>query len=129
MQYFDQYFNIQDFEFINDAFECCNLIMKNHGEICDTYKLAKSFFDDRDKLVEKYGEYDANQDSYIVTDEDKMIDFDDELEDLESAFLSDLKGEYKYMLSKEYDYYTSFQAVSDNLIDLEYEFTEDGEIV
>ena len=37
----------------SDAHETANLIIANHGETCDTYKLAAEYLKDRDKVIDE----------------------------------------------------------------------------
>jgi len=107
--------------------ETATKILQNHGESCDTYQLAKEFNEEYDNLVEKYGSYDANQDSYIV-DEENEYDFDQEVDELESEYEKMLGEEYLSILRKEYEWLTSEEQIDESIRINEYEFTEDGKI-
>lgn len=108
--------------FMESARETAEAILKEHGTICDTYKLAGSFLSDRDKLIDeapkdKDGEF---EDEY---------ELDGQLDDLEYEFRKELLEEYSIMLQREYEYRTSEEAILETLIANEYEFYEDGTIV
>lgn len=102
-------------EFTEDACYSAYKILENHGEDCETTKLAQKFISDRDAVVEKFS-----------THGHRPEDMDDELDQLEEDFLYNLKEEYLSMLSKEYDYLTSREAVEETIKINEYDFLEDG---
>jgi|LakMenEpi03Aug12_release.lakeMendotaPanAssembly.Ray.scaffolds.fasta_scaffold1071204_1 hypothetical protein len=106
------------------ANEVADLIKSNHGESCDTYKLACVFFDEYNDLVKKYSDG-------IETDkvhEDNEYDFDREVEELEEEFTKNLLEEYSIVLQKDYEDLWSDEAVSETIRANEYEFLEDGTI-
>jgi len=81
-------------------------ILDNHGDQCDTYKLAQEY---RDKVGE-------NEDG-------DRID-----EDEDDNFLYALKEEYLSILRKEYDYLTSREAIVETIEANQYEFDENGNL-
>ena len=89
-------------KFINSAKDCARLITKNHGEECSTYVTASDFIQE-----------------YNKTDDDKI-------EELEEQFLKDILEDYKKILSEEYEYQTSKEAIIETILANEYEFTEEG---
>jgi len=97
----------------NDAHETADLIIANHGETCDTRKLA-----------DEYLKAHAN----LGRDEDGDI-FTDLLEDLDAEFVRALGEEYLSLLRKEYEYLTSEDAIVETIKANEYEFTEDGKLI
>ena len=97
-------------------------ILKEHGETCDTYKLAAAFLADREDLVKKYS------DGGDKVTEENEYDFDCELDDLESEFLSDMGEEYLSSLSKEYDYLTGEEAIKETIEANEWEFDTGGNL-
>jgi len=68
--------------FIDNACITANKIIEEHGETCETYKDAKTFLSDWNKLVEKYSDGIKKN---IVTYENES-DFDSEADDLEQDF-------------------------------------------
>lgn len=108
--------------FIDSAPEIANKILKEHGETCDTYKTAAEFLDNYDKLVAKYSDGDGEK-----VKEVNEQDFDNEADDLEQDFKSDISGDYLKILRDEYEYLTSSDAIKETLIANDYEFTQDGE--
>lgn len=106
------------------AEEVADKIIANHGESTGTYKLAKEYVSDFNKLVEKY----SDGDNKTVVAEDKQGDFDDELSDLDEEFKKQLLNEYLSILDKEYEYLTSDEAVTETIIANDYEFTKDGKL-
>lgn len=104
------------------ATEIANKIIAEHGDACDTYKLAASFLADRDKLVAKYSDG-VTLDEVL---EDNECDFDQEADELSEEFLKDLKEEYRSILTKQYEYLTSEEAIKESIEGNEVEFLEDG---
>lgn len=97
--------NTFDIEFFDSAIIVAEKIIEKHGEKCDTYKIAKSFYDQWHKLGE-----------------------DDDHDEIENEFQSDIGQDYLSMLRKEYEYRTSEKAIIETIEANDYEFTEDGEI-
>jgi hypothetical protein len=92
--------------------ECAEAILKNHGEGCDTYILAKQFLEDLKGLGDEESEdYDS-----------------DAKEDLEQEFERALKEEYLSILRNEYEYLTSEEAIVESIEINKYEFNEEGEL-
>ncbi|MGD0340536.1 MAG: hypothetical protein ABSA76_02345, partial [Bacteroidales bacterium] len=101
-------------EFINSAPEVAEAIMQNHGKDCETYKTAKTFLDDLNALT---GQYPNIEDAP-----------EDEMEELEDEFLKSICEDYRIILTKEYEYLTSEEAIIETIKANEYEFTEDGKL-
>ena len=104
-----------------DAHETARLIIENHGEACDTYKLAAEYLKDHDKIIDE-AERDEDgelSDEYTV---DKLLD------ELNAEFERALGEEYLSMLRKEYEYLTSEEAIIKTIEANEYEFTKDGKM-
>lgn len=109
-------------EFIQGAEHCANLILKEHGKDCDTYKEAKHYFELRDALVEKYSD---GINKNIVTEEN-VYDFDGECDDLDNEFKEQILECYSIMLQNEYEYQQTDEAVKETIEANDYEFNEDG---
>lgn len=88
----------------NYADQVIEAILKNHGETCETYKIAKRF---------------ENQ----VLDEDERWN-----EDAVIEFKQELENEYLTMLRNEYDYLTSEVVILETIEVNDYDFTEDGKL-
>jgi hypothetical protein len=97
-------------------------ILKNHGEMCETYKIAVEFFEEYDSLVKKYS------DGGDTVTEENEYDFDQEADELESEYEKKLGEEYLSMLERDYEYRTSEEAIIETIEANEYEFTEDGKL-
>jgi hypothetical protein len=94
--------------------ESIEKILDDHGEDCDTYKLAllyKPQFEELDRKEQ------ANEDE----------DYSGERDELESEYTYALREEYLSILRKEYEYLTSNECVDDTIRANEYEFLEGGE--
>lgn len=79
-------------------------ILKNHGESCDTYKIAKEY-------LPKY---------------EKSKKEDDTLDDLREEYAGKLCQCYLKMLTDEYNYFTSEEAILETIEANEYTFESDG---
>ena len=107
---------------IADCYATANLILKNHGDMCNTYTIATAFTREYDMLVEKYSD---GVNSEIVAQENED-DFDNEVNTLENLFKKDIKAELLTLLIGEYDYKTSDEAIKKTIESNEYEFLIDG---
>lgn len=93
----------------NWSIDSANKIIKNHGETCETYKLAKQF-------IEDYAKFDSESKDYS-----RM-----EFKEFEEQFLQNILEEYLTMLKHDYDYHTSDEAVSEYIIENDIVFDENG---
>lgn len=109
-------------KFIEDADYCARKIIAEHGNSCETYKLAKNYFAEYNDLVTKYS--DGIQTDKVA--EDNEYDFDQEADELADEFLKNLLAEYANILQQECDYLQSEKAIIETIEANEYEFTEDG---
>jgi hypothetical protein len=83
-------------------------ILKDHGDMTETYKTATQY-------------------------KESLYTFDEEGEEIEDKdaiheFLNDLLQDYWIMLRNEYEYLTSEEAIIETIEANEYEFTEKGEM-
>lgn len=105
--------------------ECCDLIHKNHGEQCATYKTATDFELKWNELVTKYSDG-------ITTDkvsEENESDFDNQADELETEFKHSLLEDYRILLNREYEYLTSREAIEESIRANEYEFLPNGKLI
>jgi hypothetical protein len=109
-------------KFIESAFDCASKIIREHGEICETYKTAKAFLSDWSELVTKYSDG-INTEKVC---EDNEYEFDQEADELESEFLKSILEDFSIILQNEYEYLYSDEAVRETIEANEYEFTEEG---
>lgn len=106
-----------------DSFsEIAELIIKNHGKDCGTYKLADEFLNEWTKLVANH----SDGISINKVAEDKEAEFDELADDLEKYYTNSLLEEYLIILSHEYEHLTSKEAIIETIEANEYEFTQDG---
>lgn len=111
-------------KFQDGASETASKIIKEHGENCNTYKLAGNFLANWDNEVAKHSDG-------IDTDrvsEEKESEFDLVANELEAEFLNDILHEYTLMLRNEYEYRAGEEAIKETIIANEYEFTKDGKL-
>lgn len=101
-----------------------NKIVKDPGENCDTHKLAKKYIADWTDLVKKHSDG-VNTEKVA---EENVSEFDEEANDLDREFETDLLSEYLTILKKEYDYLTSEAAIINSFEANEYYFDETGKI-
>lgn len=106
---------------IMDTEQTAHDIMKQHGEHCDTYQTAAEYLKTRDTLITDWLQ-DENGD-YVNEDE-----LDSKLDELGNDFEYAILEEYRVILTKEYDYLTSDQTISDSLIANDYNFTIEGDM-
>ena len=123
------------------------LILEQHGEGCDTYRLAEIYLEDLYVLEKRYG----RAEHALNAIEDKFGDLypyqypakyykayrridelcDELLEDipeLHEQFRGDISREYIYMLRKEWEYMNSREYITEHIRANGYEFTADGEL-
>lgn len=103
-------------KFIEYADTVAELILENHGAMCETYKTAQEYLATKKSLDEKY-----TQDQ-----KDSENEYDGELEDLKDEFLKSLLEDYSIMLQKEYEYLTSREHIEETIQINEYTFDENG---
>lgn len=91
-----------------------NNIIKDHGEETKTYLLAQEY---KKKLC-------------VLKFLDRISDNqEEELQDLTEEFEKELLEEYHKMLSEEYDYLTSDEGIKECILNNDYEFDEDGNMI
>ena len=103
-----------DTEMLFGGSEVAEGIIENHGETCETYKIAKKFEAMYKDLDEKYAKH------------EELHDFEQESFELDSDFKEELQAEYLKMLSRESDYLMTDEAIKETIISNEYEFLADG---
>lgn len=105
---FDTYYNTIGGEWIESPYKVIELIKKNHGEQCETYKTALQYESEFSKLGE---DEDGNQ----IEDEN-----------IEDDFRRALLEDYLIMLRKEVEYMESEEAISEAMEANEYTFLDNG---
>ena len=118
--------------FTQDALGVADVILREHGEQCETYKTAY-------KYVEDYWQLYCQEDADMLCMPGKARDWDfvtyteygdpENLEDLNKEFLRSLCEDYKIILQNEYEYLTSEEAIVETIQANEYEFTAEGEMI
>ena len=104
-------------EFIDSAIAIAENILKEHGENCQTFKTAVKYLDEYEKLLteqEQFGE-DSEQ-------------LEEEIEELGIEFKQSIEEDYRILLSKEYEYLTSEEAVKETIKANDYEFLSTGKM-
>lgn len=86
------------------ALQVAEEIIKQHGESCDTYKVAKQFIEDFKKLESQDQEDDGS------------------IDELKENFKIDISTEYLHKLKQKFEYLTSDEAIKESLIANEFEF-------
>jgi hypothetical protein len=119
----DIYRGICKIEFLQGIEFTVYKILKNHGESCETYKLAKEYNKDFDLLVAKY----SNGIKTDIVDEENEEEFDEEIKDLEMNFKHALEEEYLSKLTMEYEWFYSNGYAIEYFNDMDYKFLENGE--
>jgi hypothetical protein len=101
-------------EFMISAPETAELIKIGHGKECETHKTSTTFLNALNELTSKHS--DIND----VSEED--------IEELEDEFLKSLCEDYRIMLTQNYEYYTSKEAIIETIEANEYDFDENGNL-
>ena len=107
-------------EFTLSACEVAQNILNSHGDHCETFETAKDFLDEWNPIFADY--MDEHSENY------ESGDLEDTMMDLEQDFLESLCEDYRIMLSKEYEYRTSEEAIIEAIESNEYQFTQDGKL-
>lgn len=97
-----------------------NLIVKNHGEMCETYKTAAAYLKERAEVI-----------AAAPKDEDGEVDeyeLDEKLDELDEEFTKSILEDYLSTLGKELEYLYSAEAIEETIEANEYEFEEDGKL-
>tara|TARA_R110002012_G_scaffold89292_1_gene219381 strand:+ start:60 stop:521 length:462 start_codon:yes stop_codon:yes gene_type:complete len=89
--------------YLKDFSETCDLILKWHGENCETYKIAERY-------IKEYND----------------IQYD---EDLDKEYEKEFSEEVLSMLRREFEYMTSDEYIIDMFDANEYEFTDQGKLI
>ena len=105
-------------------YEICDKIISNHGEDCETYKLAALYQREWNKLVEKYSDGINTE----KVSEENIDEFDEKANEYNQAFKVDLLNCYLSILQREYDYFTSEEQIIETIEANEYTFTESGKL-
>lgn len=85
--------------------EVLKKIIKEHGEICNTYKIAK-------KYLKEYNN----------------AKYEEDRDELEESFNRDMEREYANILQDENEYLMTEEAIKETLINNDYDFLENGKI-
>jgi hypothetical protein len=113
-----------DIKLINGEIAICQAILKSHGEMCDTFKMAEKFLPQLQSALSDYEI--ANDDDDI--DYDVYLEAQDKYNDLKDEFKNELQEKYLIILRKEYEYLTSEEAIIETIEANDYDFTEDGKL-
>jgi hypothetical protein len=104
-----------------DLLDSILLIQENHGEICDTYKLALKF-------KKKWSELSFQFANVIETEGANQEEFKDATRILKEAYTEELCAEYLTILKNECEYLESDVAIQEAIEANGYEFKADGKI-
>ncbi len=96
-------------QFIKNEVEVANAILKNHGESCGTYGVAKSFLD-----------------AFCLVDGSDKDGAEETEDQLREEFVKDLGEEYLSILRKEYEYQQADEQIDESIRANDYEFSESG---
>jgi hypothetical protein len=115
-------FDIDRGSYARGNFEDCagttaKKIIAEHGPECETVATAKNYLQELQAVIEK--------NAIENKDEKYPEDFLD-TKDIDREFLRSLLEDYRIMLSKEYDYLTSREAIIESIEANEYEFLDNG---
>ena len=99
--------------FTQSAEDVAKAIIEDHEKDCETFKTATEYLKELD-----------NAKMENAKQEDEDLDTDD----LDAEFLRSLLEDYRIILSNDYDYLTSREAIIETIEANEYEFTEKGKL-
>jgi hypothetical protein len=115
---------------LEDFSETCDLILKWHGENCETYKIAERYIKEYNSIKEKMDnleeyENDNSDEEHL----NKLMQLDKDLEDLDEEYQKEFSEEVLSMLRKEYEYMVSDEYIIEMFEANEYEFTDQGKLI
>jgi hypothetical protein len=105
-------------EFILSANEVAQNILNNHGDMCETYKIADAFMKEWQPIFDDY--MDSESAHY------ESWESEEKLMDIESKFLRSLLEDYRVILREEYEYLQTREAIVGTIKANKYEFDEQG---
>jgi TPP-dependent trihydroxycyclohexane-1,2-dione (THcHDO) dehydratase len=106
---------------IEDTEGTAHQIVKEHGEMCDTYKTAAAYLAERDTVL---AQWPRDQDNEF----DNPANLDDKLDELGEDFKKSILADYLKTLEKELEYLYSDEAIADTIEANGYEFDENGNL-
>jgi hypothetical protein len=107
-------------QFTLSALEVAQNILNDHGDECQTYKLATEFLSKHNPIFADY--MDENSENY------ESRDLEGQLQDLEQDFLNDLLEDYANMLQKECECLMEDEQVKETVLINDYTFEENGRL-
>jgi len=112
---FDIYYRTISIEYTENADVVAQNILKDWGEGTELNRLANDFIQHYTKLKEQQ-----------TFDEYGYSEQDDDIDDAEKEFLHELGEEFLSILTSDYEWRTSDEAIMEYLEDNQYMFTENG---
>lgn len=109
---------------LNDEYSVAVDIANNHGEECETFKIAVKFIEFWNEAVKLH----SNGVNMEKVEDGKEHDFDNYVDEAVTKFKQDLLNAYADILQNECEYLQSDEAVKETLISNDYEFTANGNI-
>lgn len=113
-------------DFLEDAKTVAELILKEHGEQCETYKTAKEFLSNYLPVLKELEVYQAEDENEL--NQDLIDSLDEKCCDLIDEFEKSIFEDYRIILQNEYEYLISEEAIKETIERNEYTFTEDGKL-
>lgn len=108
-------------EFMASAKETAHKITENHGKTCETRQAAEAYLKERDEIIDTA---DKDENGYFADE----CGLDEKLDELTKEFLKSICEDYRIILSKEYDYLTSEEAIIETIEANEYWFDVNGNL-
>ena len=112
-------------DFTETAVDVAKAILENHGENTGTYKTAKDYMEEYNRLIIEQCQDDADR-LYSEFAYEMDLPRDIDTEDIDAEFLQSLLEDYRIILVNAYDYLTSEEAILEAIEANLYEFTEEG---
>ena len=107
-----------DGKFTLSAAEVAANIIRDHGEMCETFKTAQTFLNEFNPVFANYLD-ERHKDYESSESEQTMLDMEDQ-------FLTSLLEDYSIMLQQEYEYQTSEEAIIETIEANGYTFEANG---
>ena len=108
-------------DFTDSPIATAEAITYNHGEECETYKTAQTFINNWQPLFNNYMD-EEHKDYESGESEQEMIELEDE-------FLKSLCEDYRIILTNNYEYLTSEEAIIETINANDYDFDEEGNLI
>ena len=113
-------------DFTKGAEHCAEAILKEHGDTCDSFKLAQAFLQELRALEDRFEETRDVDEDLSEEEGQTTWEIDEQITELKEEFKKDILNDYLDTLQKEADYRLSDEAVDGAIQVNEYTFLANG---